>query len=86
MNSQGAASCHQRTGARNTAMAQASARVRKTLWRIRNQAALLPAKRLASAVAMEAEYTITRPMQESSSAAQASERSYSALGALRANT
>jgi hypothetical protein len=35
---------------------------------------------------MEAEYTITNPMAARISAAHASERSYSALGALRANT
>ena len=40
----------------------------------------------ASAVAMEAEYTMTRPIAASSSAAHASERSYSASGALRAKT
>jgi hypothetical protein len=35
---------------------------------------------------MEAEYTMTRPRAARMSAAQASERSYSALGALRAKT
>src|SRR5205807_8878208 len=55
-------------------------------WRARNQAALCPVYPLVSAVAMEDEYTITRPVAESRSAAQASERSYSALGALRAKT
>jgi hypothetical protein len=37
-------------------------------------------------MAIEAEYTITSPSAASTSAAQASERSYSALGALRAKT
>jgi hypothetical protein len=42
--------------------------------------------RLAPAVLMDAEYTITAPSAASSSAAQASERSYSAAGAFCANT
>src|SRR5207302_1766539 len=54
--------------------------------RARNQAALCPVYPLVSAVAMEDEYTITRPVAASRRAAQASERSYSALGALRAKT
>jgi hypothetical protein len=47
---------------------------------------LLPVKRLDSAMAIEAEYTITMPAAASSNPAHASERSYSASGALRAKT
>ncbi len=67
-------------------IAAASASARYAPWRARNHAALWPVKRLASAVAIDAEYTITSPIAASSSAAQARERSYSAFGALRAKT
>src|SRR4051812_36004135 len=66
--------------------AAASAAARNRPCRARYQAALWPVKRLASAVAIEAEYTMTRPKAASISAAHASDRSYSALGALRAKT
>jgi hypothetical protein len=66
--------------------AAAIAAARNSPCRARYQAALWPVKRLASAVAIDAEYTMTKPRAASSSAAQASERSYSALGALRAKT
>jgi len=39
-----------------------------------------------AAISIEAEYTITKPPAASSSAAQASERSYSAIGVLCAKT
>src|SRR5437773_11240248 len=82
----GAACCQSRAGTRNTVMAASRATPRNMPWRARNQAALFPVYPLASAVAMEEEYTITRPVAASRRAAQASERSYSALGALRAKT
>ena len=85
-NNAGAACCQSRAGTRNTVMAASRATPRNMPWRARNQAALFPVYPLASAVAMEEEYTITRPVAASRRAAQASERSYSALGALRAKT
>ena len=63
-----------------------SAAPRNVAWRARYQAELPPVRRLASAVAIEAEYTITSPAAASSRPAHVSERSYSASGALRANT
>jgi hypothetical protein len=67
-------------------MAAHKAAVRNTAWRVRYHAELLPVKRLDSAMAIEAEYTITMPAAASSNPAHASERSYSASGALRAKT
>src|SRR3989454_10373986 len=72
-NNAGAACCHSRAGTRNTVMAASKATPRNRPWRARNQAALFPVYPLASAVAMEEEYTITRPVAASRRAARSEE-------------
>src|SRR5262252_4448182 len=78
-NSHGAARCHRRTGIWKTIMPARTLAPRKAACRNRKYRVLPPVNRLASATAIEAEYTITRPTVSSRIADQRTLASYSGI-------
>src|SRR5712691_3308951 len=79
-NSQGAARCHSRIGTGNTSMPATTLAARNSACRWRKYADCPSVNLLASAIAIEAEYTITMPKVSSRSAAHSTPLSYSASG------
>src|SRR5712692_5249840 len=79
-NSQGAACCHSRMGTWNTSMPATTLAARNSACRWRKYADCPSVNLLASAIAIEAEYTITMPKVSSRSAAHSTPLSYSASG------
>src|SRR5438093_6147368 len=79
-NSQGAARCHSRMGTWNTSMPATTLATRNSACRWRKYADFPSVNLLASAIAIEAEYTITIPKVSSRSAAHSTPLSYSASG------
>src|SRR5262249_25583358 len=76
-NSAGAARCQTRIGSWNANMPAMTAKTRNTACRTRKYVGRPPVNALASAIAIDAEYTITRPKPSSSTAAHSSPASYS---------
>src|SRR5512134_2505204 len=77
-NSHGAARCQARIGTWNAIAARTTAAQANAAWRTRYQVACPFVKRALSAVAIEAEYTITRPNASRTSAVHTTLSSYSA--------